>query len=99
MRDYKWISFISFCICMATTSVYEVIEFIACQIAGKNPNTFLGTQGYVWDSQSDMFYAAIGGLIMLLIFRKTHDRIIEKEFPRSFENFKNYISETNASAR
>jgi putative membrane protein len=96
MRDYKWISFISFCICMATTSVYEVIEFIACQLAGKNPNTFLGAQGYIWDSQSDMFYAAMGGLIMLLFFRKTHDRIIEKEFPGTFENFRKYSSKAHA---
>jgi putative membrane protein len=99
MRDYKWVSFISFCICMATTSVYELIEFIACQLAGKNPTTFLGTQGYVWDSQSDMFYAALGGLIMLLLFRKLHDRIIEKEFPGAFENFRNHISEANAPVR
>jgi putative membrane protein len=99
IRDYKWISFISFCICMATTSVYELIEFIACQLAGKSPNTFLGTQGYVWDSQSDMFYAAIGGLIMLLFFRKSHDRIIEKEFPGSFENFRKSKLETNSTIR
>jgi putative membrane protein len=97
MTDYKWISFISFCICMATTSVYELIEFIACLIAGKNPITFLGTQGYVWDSQSDMFYAAMGGLVLLLFLRKMHDRIIEKEFPGTFENFKKSGSKSDSA--
>jgi len=97
MTDYKWVSFISFCICMSTTSVYELIEFIVCRIAGKNPSTFLGTQGYVWDSQSDMFYAALGGLLMLLLLRKAHDRIIEQEFPGTFENFRRKSSESQSS--
>lgn len=85
--DYKWVSFISFCICMSTTSVYELIEYIACSIARKSPVTFLGTQGDIWDSQTDMLAAALGGLVMLLFFRKMHDKIIEKEFPGTFEQF------------
>jgi putative membrane protein len=95
VNNYKWISFISFCICMATTSVYEIIEYIVCTIAGGNPETFLGTQGNIWDSQADMFAAALGGLFMLLILRKAHDRIIEKEFPGTFI----FTSKTNSSAR
>jgi putative membrane protein len=81
---------------MSTTSVYELIEFIVCMLAGKNPSTFLGTQGYLWDSQSDMFYAAMGGLVMLLFLRKAHDRIIEKEFPGTFANFWGKTSESNS---
>lgn len=81
---YKWISFISFCICMATTSVYELIEYLACILANRNPNTFLGTQGDIWDSQSDMLAAALGGLFLLFFLRKMHDRIIAREFPETF---------------
>jgi putative membrane protein len=95
VTGYKWISFISFCICMATTSVYELIEYIVCSIAGGNPATFLGTQGDIWDSQSDMLAAALGGLFMLFFLRKVHDRIIEKEFPETLVT----KSETNSSAR
>jgi putative membrane protein len=94
-----WISFISFCICMATTSVYEIIEYMVCSIAGKNPTTFLGTQGDIWDSQSDMLAAAIGGLFMLLFLRKLHDRIIEKEFPGTFLKYNNPKSKTDSAAR
>jgi putative membrane protein len=89
MKDYRWISFISFCVCLATTSTYEIVEFLACSISEKDPDSFLGTQGYIWDSQSDMFFAALGGIIMLLFFRKLHDRIIEREFPGTFERFRN----------
>jgi putative membrane protein len=81
VNGYRLISFISFCICMATASVYELIEYIVCSIAGGNPAVFLGTQGDIWDSQSDMLAAAFGGLFVLIFLRKMHDRIIEKEFP------------------
>jgi len=95
VTGYKWISFISFCICMATASVYELIEYIVCIIAGGDPSTFLGTQSDIWDSQSDMLAAALGGLFILFFLRKVHDRIIEKEFPDTFIS----KSETNSSAR
>jgi putative membrane protein len=86
VKGYKLISFISFCICMATTSVYELIEYIAFVIFGKNASAFVGAQGYFWDSQTDMLAAAIGGLLTLLFLRKIHNRIIEKEFPGTFES-------------
>ncbi len=84
VKGYKLISFISFCICMATTSVYELIEYLVCTVFGGNPSTFLGTQGDFWDSQTDMLAAALGGLFVLVFLRKVHDRVIEKEFPGTF---------------
>lgn len=99
IRGYKSISMISLCICMAITSGYELIEFIAASIADKTPVNFLGTQGYVWDSQADMLFALFGGLFMLLILRKTHDYWIEKEFPGTFEKFNRFASEASSSAR
>jgi putative membrane protein len=99
IRGYKWVTFLSFCICLSTTAVYEVVEFIAVTIAGKNPNTFLGTQGYALDSQSDMFFAVIGGLMTIFFFRKAHDMIVEKEFPGTFYEFRLATSEKDASIR
>jgi len=81
----KLINFIAFCIVMATTSVYELIEYIAFQIAGKDPSAFLGTQGDIWDSQTDMLAAALGGLFTLAFLRKMHNHFIEKEFPGSID--------------
>ncbi|WP_372714733.1 DUF2238 domain-containing protein, partial [Ilyobacter sp.] len=40
-------------------------------------NEFLGTQGYIWDTQSDMFYCLIGALLSLILFKKRHDRELE----------------------
>ncbi len=88
ITGYKLINFVSFCICMATTSVYELIEYIVFLWAGKNPEAFLGMQGDIWDSQTDMLAAALGGLFTLIFLRRIHNRIIEKEFPGSFNPLK-----------
>ena len=42
-------------------------------------DAFLGTQGYVWDTQSDMLYATIGAICMLIIFSNKHDKAIQKQ--------------------
>jgi len=39
---------------------------------------FLGTQGDMWDTQSDMFLALLGAIVALVGFTKIHDRQIEK---------------------
>ena len=99
LRGYKWVSFIAFCICLSTTVTYELAEFIACKLAGQTPDVFLGAQGDIWDSQWDMFFATIGGLMTIFFFSKMHDRIIEKEFPGTFEKFRKFISESDPAAR
>jgi putative membrane protein len=38
---------------------------------------FLGTQGYVWDTQSDMWYALLGAVLALVLLSKLHDRQLE----------------------
>ena len=38
--------------------------------------SFLGTQGYVWDTQSDMFLALLGASAALLLISGLHDRQI-----------------------
>ena len=40
----------------------------------KPPSQFLGTQGYVWDTQSDMGLALLGAVLALLLFSRYHDR-------------------------
>jgi len=36
--------------------------------------SFLGTQGYVWDTQSDMGWALFGAILALVVLSKYHDR-------------------------
>ena len=61
---------------MAFSAIYELIEWLAAIISETGADDFLGTQGYEWDTQADMFWALIGGLIMLIFFRKYHDKLI-----------------------
>ena len=37
-------------------------------------DAFLGTQGYAWDTQSDMFLALVGAIMALALLGRTHDR-------------------------
>jgi putative membrane protein len=99
VSSQKWLSFISFGISMAITSGYEIIEYLVCWMAGVNMNSFMGSQGDIWDSQKDMFAAVIGGLFTIAFLRKTHDKIIEKEFKGTFLKFGRMKSEPDSAVR
>ena len=45
---------------------------------GEGGDSFLGTQGYIWDTQSDMLYATIGAITALILFSKIQDKQIQK---------------------
>jgi putative membrane protein len=47
-------------------------------MTGESAEAFLGTQGYVWDTQSDMLYAFIGAVCMVVLFSKWQDASIQK---------------------
>lgn len=68
-----WISFIIVSICMAISVTYEFIEWLVSILTGESGDSFLGTQGYIWDTQSDMLYATIGAILALLLLSKLHD--------------------------
>jgi len=70
----KWLNVIVVCIAMAISVTYEFIEWGVSLATGDGGNSFLGTQGYVWDTQSDMFYATFGAIIALLVLSKVHDK-------------------------
>ena len=70
----NWLSFIVICICLAISAVYELLEWWAALLSGEAAEAFLGTQGYVWDTQSDMGLALVGSVIALIVLSKVHDR-------------------------
>lgn len=74
----KMLSFIIICIVLAISASYELIEWAAALALGQGAEEFLGTQGYEWDTQSDMFFALIGAIVALLLLSKWHDRQIAK---------------------
>ncbi len=69
-----WLTFLLLSIVLAVSAFYELIEWWAALLNGKAADAFLGTQGYVWDTQSDMFWALFGGILALLTLSKLHDR-------------------------
>jgi len=72
-----WLSFLVICICLAISAFYELIEWWVALLSGKGAEAFLGTQGYVWDTQSDMFLALIGASLALLLLSRLHDRQLQ----------------------
>jgi putative membrane protein len=58
----------------AFSATYELIEWLAAIIGGSSAESFLGTQGDVWDTQWDMFMALVGAGSALLCLSRVHDR-------------------------
>ena len=58
---------------LAFSAFYELIEWWVAVLTGENAEAFLGTQGYVWDTQSDMALALFGAICSLLLLSKLHD--------------------------
>ena len=69
-----WLFFLVVCVCLAASAFYEFIEWWVALGTGSHGDAFLGTQGYVWDTQSDMFCCWIGSMISLVLLHKMHDR-------------------------
>lgn len=61
-------------ICLAFSAFYELIEWWVALATGEDAEAFLGTQGYVWDTQSDMMLALVGAIAALLLLPRWHDR-------------------------
>ena len=73
-----WLNYIVLSIILAFSAFYELIEWWVALATGENAEAFLGTQGYVWDTQSDMMYALIGGIAALLFLSRLHDRQLKQ---------------------
>ncbi|MCB0282227.1 MAG: DUF2238 domain-containing protein [Calditrichae bacterium] len=75
----NWQNFLVICCCLALSAFYELIEWWVAIFSGESADAFLGTQGYVWDTQSDMGLALLGAILALLTLSKIHNRQIEKK--------------------
>jgi len=74
----RWLAFLSVSVCLAFSACYELIEWFAALAGGSEAESFLGTQGDVWDTQWDMFLALLGACASLLLLGRTHDRSLER---------------------
>ena len=78
VRSIKWLNFVVVCIAMGISVTYEFIEWAVSLGTGEGGDAFLGTQGYIWDTQSDMLYGTVGAIFALISMGKIHNRQIEK---------------------
>ena len=69
-----WRDFFIICFTLALSAFYELIEWWVALASGEDAEAFLGTQGYIWDTQSDMWFALIGAVVALLVLSRLHDR-------------------------
>ena len=70
----RWRNFFIVCFCLAFSAFYELIEWWVALLSNEAADAFLGTQGYVWDTQSDMGWALLGSVIALVLLGSLHDR-------------------------
>ncbi len=68
-----WRNFLIVCFCLGFSAFYELIEWWVAVLSGESAEAFLGTQGYVWDTQSDMALALSGAIMALLMLSNLHD--------------------------
>ncbi len=76
VRGRRWLFTIVVSICLAFSALYELLEWTAAITTGEKAESFLGTQGDVWDTQKDMFLALIGAIVAQLTLGRVHDRQI-----------------------
>lgn len=74
-----WLNFILINVIFGFAALYELFEWgAALALDPAGGDAFLGTQGYVWDAQSDMLYAGIGCVVALVLFSRVHDRELSR---------------------
>jgi putative membrane protein len=73
----NWLPFLIVSVCLAISAFYEMIEWRVAILGGSASNDFIGSQGDVWDTQEDMFFALVGAVCALLFLSRFHDRALQ----------------------
>lgn len=68
-----WRNFFIVSFCLGFSAFYELIEWWVALLSEEAADSFLGTQGYIWDTQSDMAWALGGAILALLTLGRWHD--------------------------
>lgn len=69
-----WLNLFIVSVCLAFSALYELIEWWVALASGEGADAFLGTQGYAWDTQSDMALALIGAITSIVVLARWHDQ-------------------------
>jgi len=76
-KSRLWLNYIVLSIVLAFSAFYELLEWAVAVLSGEAADAFLGTQGYVWDTQTDMAWCLVGAVTALLLLSRLHDRQLE----------------------
>ena len=74
VNSKRWLNVIIVSICLAFSAFYELIEWWVALLSNEAAESFLGTQGYIWDTQSDMAFALLGAICAIILLASRHDR-------------------------
>lgn len=79
IRGNAWTNFFVVCFSLALSAFYELIEWWVALASGQDAEAFLGTQGYVWDTQSDMLWCLSGAIVALLVLSRWHNAQLARQ--------------------
>jgi putative membrane protein len=75
-----WTLFLAVAVPLAFSAFYEFVDWWVAAATGDSAEAFLGTQGYQWDTQTDMFMCLVGSIASLVIFKRLQDKqMFERE--------------------
>ena len=74
VKGQWWLALFVVSFCLGFSAFYELIEWWVALLSGEGAEAFLGTQGYEWDTQSDMGFALLGAVAALVLLSRLHDR-------------------------
>jgi len=78
LQPGKWLTTLYIAVPGAISAAYEIFEWWVSVATGSAGDAFLGTQGYVWDTQSDMLMCFIGAVAALVLLSRWHDAQLPK---------------------
>ena len=78
LKRGKMLGLMSISIPLAFSALYEIIEWLASLSNPTDTEAFLGTQGYIWDTQTDMFWCLIGSIVALILLTRLHNKYLTK---------------------
>lgn len=81
LKRGKWLGFVAVAVPLAFSALYEIMEWIASLSNPTDTEAFLGTQGYIWDTQTDMFWCLVGAMMAIILLTKIHDKYLRKLIP------------------
>ncbi len=73
-----YLFFLSVAVPLAFAPLYEIFEWLVAAVNGEKAEGFLGTQGYFWDTQTDLFACLIASIAALLLLSRWHNAQLKK---------------------